>query len=120
MRELEQFHLDRGWAGIGYHFVLFRSGRLYEGRPVWAVPAAQEGHNSGTVAIALVGNYEVDDTTRAQRLRAIAAAESLRIRRGVRVMGGHREAPGSSTVCPGKNVMRRLDSWARKALMRRV
>jgi hypothetical protein len=39
---------------IGYSFVLLRSGRLYEGRGPRALPAAQGGHNSGTIAIACV------------------------------------------------------------------
>lgn len=120
MRELEQFHLNRGFTGIGYHFVLFPSGRLYEGRPVWAVPAAQEGANSGTVAIAFVGDYTKDRTTRRQRLRVRVALINLRIRRGVRFLGGHREAPGQSTACPGDNIVRYLDRWARKTGLRRV
>jgi hypothetical protein len=51
MRDLEQLHLARGFLTIGYIFVLFRSGRLYEGRGPRALPAAQSGHNSGTIAI---------------------------------------------------------------------
>lgn len=120
MRELEDMHLNRGFTGIGYHFVLFPSGRLYEGRPVWAIPAAQEGANSGSVAIAFVGNYEVDETTRAQRLRVRVALASLRVRRGIRRLGGHQEAPGQSTACPGKNILKYLDRWARKTGLARV
>jgi hypothetical protein len=50
MRELEQLHLSRGFLTIGYSFVLFPSGRLYEGRGPRALPAAQGGHNSSTIA----------------------------------------------------------------------
>ena len=120
MRELEGFHLNRGFTGVGYNFVLFPSGRLYEGRPVWAVPAAQLNANSGTVAIAFVGDYTRDKTTRRQRLRVRVALASLRWRRGVRRLGGHQEAPGQSTSCPGANILKYLDRWARKTGLQRV
>jgi hypothetical protein len=77
MRELEDSHLARGFLTIGYNFVLFRSGRLYEGRGPRALPAAQGGHNTGTVAIACVGDYRTD---RADRPHEGAARDRRRER----------------------------------------
>jgi hypothetical protein len=122
MRELEQFHIARGFLTIGYSFVLFRSGRLYEGRGPRALPAAQGGHNSGTIAIACVGDFRSDRLTRRMKARLIVAAVNVRVRRGVRLVGGHREAPNlrESTECPGGNIMRWLPTLARRAGLRRV
>jgi hypothetical protein len=122
MRELEQLHLARGFLTIGYSFVLFRSGRLYVGRGPRALPAAQGGHNSGTIAIACVGDYRTDRLTRRIKARLIVAAVNVRVRRGVRLAGGHREAPNlrERTECPGANIMRWLPTLARRARLRRV
>jgi hypothetical protein len=122
MRELEQLHLARGFLTIGYSFGLFRSGRLYEGRGPRALPAAQGGHNSGTVAIACVGDYRTDRLTRPMKARLIVAAVNVRVRRGVRLVGGHREAPDlrEHTECPGANIIRWLPTLARRARLRRV
>ena len=30
---IHRWHLSRGWAGIGYHFVILRNGEIQAGRP---------------------------------------------------------------------------------------
>jgi hypothetical protein len=122
MRDLEATHIARDFLTIGYNFVLFPSGRLYEGRGPRGLPAAQGGHNSGTVAIACVGDYRTDQLNRRMKARLIVAAVNVRVRRGVRLVGGHREAPNlrESTECPGQNIMSWLPTLARRARLRRV
>lgn len=108
LRQLQAGHHARGFSTIGYSFICFRSGRLYEGRGVKGLPAAQGGRNSGTIAIAYVANLEESKMTLRAKLRIIAAAVRLRVRHGVRFRGGHREAPGlrESTACPGRGGLR--------------
>lgn len=118
MRELEQGHLNNGWSTIGYSYVLFPTGRLYVGRGFRGLPAAQGGHNTGTVAIACVGNYDLQGPTRRLRLRLVSAAVNLRLR-GVRTVGGHQQAPGQSTGCPGGTLMGFIPRLARLARLRR-
>jgi hypothetical protein len=122
MRDLEASHLARGFLTIGYNFVLFPSGRLYDRRGPRALPAAQGGHNTGTIALACVGDYRTDHLTRRMKARLIVAAVNVRVRRGVVLVGGHREAPNlrESTECPGVNIMRFLPRLARRARLRRV
>lgn len=122
MRDLEQAHLARGFLTIGYSFVLFPSGRLYEGRGPHGVPAAQGGHNTGTLAIACVGDYRTDKLTRRMKARLIVAAVNTRLRRGVRLVGGHRETPNlrELTERPAANIMRWLPALAQRAGLRRV
>lgn len=52
---MDQWHRQRGWAGVGYHYFIRKSGLLEIGRDIEKVPAAQEGNNSGTIAICLHG-----------------------------------------------------------------
>ena len=119
MREIQAFHINsRGFKDIGYSYVLFPSGRLYEGRGFGALPAAQEGHNSGTVAICCAGHYDKQQLTPAQKKRLVTAANNL-AKRGVKTVAGHREAPGQSTACPGKNVTGHLDELARASKLTR-
>ncbi len=63
MREIQRWHLERGWATVGYHFVLSPSGRVFLGRPVDRLGAHVLGHNVGTVGIALMGNFELERPT---------------------------------------------------------
>lgn len=52
---IRRWHLERGWSDIGYHYVILKDGELEVGRPIEQTPAAQKGHNTGSIAICLIG-----------------------------------------------------------------
>jgi len=55
--ECKRWHLDRGWSDVGYNYFVDRDGTVTEGRPIEKTPAAQKGHNTGSVAISLWGGH---------------------------------------------------------------
>lgn len=55
LREIRQWHRQRGWLDIGYHFVIRRDGTVETGRPVNTIGAHVEGHNYESVGVCLVG-----------------------------------------------------------------
>ena len=62
---IRRWHVDeRGWSDVGYHYFIRSDGTLQEGRPLERIPAAQAGHNAGTVAICLHGLAEESFTGR--------------------------------------------------------
>jgi N-acetylmuramoyl-L-alanine amidase len=44
------------WKDIGYHYFIQANGNIQMGRPLSEAPAAQKGHNTGTIAICLHGH----------------------------------------------------------------
>jgi len=54
-KEINQWHKDRGWSEIGYHYVIRRSGEIEVGRPEQKAGAHVVGHNTGSLGICLVG-----------------------------------------------------------------
>ena len=55
---IHNWHRQRGWAGIGYHFVIRKNGRIERGRPQAAVGAhAGAGYNGHSIGICLCGNF---------------------------------------------------------------
>jgi len=56
--EIDQWHRDRGWNGIGYHFVIRRDGTVETGRPVHRVGAHVGNHNTGNIGICMVGGLK--------------------------------------------------------------
>lgn len=52
---IKSWHLARKWNDIGYHFFIRKDGTLEVGRDIENTPAAQKGHNKGTIAICLHG-----------------------------------------------------------------
>ena len=71
---MRQWHRANGWADVGYHFFVRKDGTIQPGRSLELVPAAQAGHNTGTIAICLHG-LDRDLFTDAQftSLRGLAA-----------------------------------------------
>jgi hypothetical protein len=52
---VNQWHLDRGWNCIGYHYLITSDGDIEIGRDIELAPAAQQGYNTGSIAICLNG-----------------------------------------------------------------
>lgn len=53
-----QYHLSKGWSGIGYHYVILKDGSVEAGRPLTAVGAHAYGYNKDSIGICLVGNFD--------------------------------------------------------------
>ncbi len=53
---MRRWHVDdRGWDDVGYHYFIQKDGTVQPGRDLEKTPAAQRGHNTGTIAICLHG-----------------------------------------------------------------
>jgi N-acetyl-anhydromuramyl-L-alanine amidase AmpD len=58
VREVRQWHVQRGFLDIGYHFVIRRNGTVEDGRPHDVVGAHVEGFNSRSIGICLAGGID--------------------------------------------------------------
>lgn len=115
VRQIQAAHLGQGWTDIAYHLIVMPSGRIYVGRPSWAVGAGVYGHNTGSVHVCIAGNYESAKPTKA----AIeGAAKALRRLDGsdTRLYGHFELGP---TACPGKNLKPRIADIARMRMRER-
>lgn len=101
MRLLQRGHLAQGWTDIGYAYVVFPSGRIYEGRPDEYVGAHTLGHNTGYAGWCLDGNYEESEPTQA----ALDSCHRVRQIMGVsgKPLYGHYQL--NPTACPGKKLI---------------
>lgn len=63
--EINKIHLELGYQGIGYHYVIRRDGSLQRGRPVnlEGEHANVNGHNSRSIGIVFVGGINVPSGT---------------------------------------------------------
>lgn len=105
-------HLARGWGDIGYHFVVDRSGRVWQGRPLVWQGAHVKDRNEGNVGVLVLGNFERQQPSEAQ-LRAVSthlASLCSVYRVSPRSVLTHREWPGAATLCPGRNLQGRMSA----------
>jgi hypothetical protein len=112
-REIQRLHQQqRGFADVGYHFLIDAIGTIYEGRPVNVRGAHVAGHNSGAVGVCLLGNFERIEPTPAQLASLSSLAVALRNTFGITHLAGHRDLPSQNTLCPGANLWPRLPALA--------
>ncbi len=96
---IDQWHVAKGWKGIGYHFVVNRSGVLETTfRWIRQMSGAHcKGYNSYYIGICLSGNLENQQATGRQ---IITMCELLR-HLGMRICAPH--SLFKNTLCPGRN-----------------
>ena len=101
-RTIHQWHLNQGWSGIGYHFVVRANGTIERGRPELAIGAhAGSAGNGDSIGIVLTGNFETGKPTAAQMVALAELINELRGRYGNLAVIGHKDV--MATACPGKN-----------------
>lgn len=105
VRTLERIGQTRFGGGISYTFAVTPDGTVYEGHGVDRQGAHTGGLNTIARAICLIGNYDAD-TPSNEMVQAVADLVRFGYEQGwwstPRLTGGHRDAPGASTACPGK------------------
>ena len=104
--EIDRWHRDRGWSGIGYHWVIDRDGRFAAGRPETQVGAHVKGHNTGTIGVCLLGGFggSADDAfddhfTPEQRAAAWKLIRAISKRTDIRRVMGHNEYAAKACPC---------------------
>lgn len=63
VQRIDQWHRQRGFNGIGYHFVIYRDGSVHTGRDINAVGAHCTGQNTGSIGICYIGGCAADGKT---------------------------------------------------------
>lgn len=103
---LHAWHIQRGWDGIGYHYVIDEMGREEQGRPVFLGtktfwPGAHvSGYNSVSIGICLIGKDHFHDSQLAAARKRIDSL--IEIWPEAKVLG-HRDLDGRKT-CPNFDV----------------
>jgi len=101
---IRRSHQGAGWGDIGYHYVVDRSGRVWEGRPLVYQGAHVKDHNPGNIGVMCLGNFELQSPSQPQlaslhgHLRYLLTRH--RVSRGS--MFTHREL--RPTLCPGRSL----------------
>lgn len=109
--QIHGWHINNGWAGIGYHFVIRKDGTIERGRPEWAVGSHAYGENSHTIGIHLSGDFTQAYPTNEQVENCALLIANLCEDYGIPTDREHIVGHGElmSTDCPGENLQALLD-----------
>ena len=98
---IRQWHMQRGFSDIGYHYVIKADGQLEYARPVEKMGAHCKGHNYHSIGICLIGRHEFDEEQFNTLRRTIESLEM--VFPGIESVVGHRFYDKNKT-CPNFNV----------------
>lgn len=107
---IHAYHKSKGWAGIGYSWVITQAGTIYEGRGLWLQGAHCPGWNRRAWGVQIhIGGDETPSPA------ALASARRLYdwlCQLTGRKLAQHGHQDGYPTDCPGKA----LQTWVRAGM----
>lgn len=110
--DIRRWHRARGFADIGYHYVIYRDGSIHKGRSEATPGAHCLGHNAKSIGICYIGGCSKDgmtckDTRTPQQVVALRQLVSrLRFFYPNASVHGHNEF--AAKACPSFNVQKSL------------
>jgi N-acetylmuramoyl-L-alanine amidase len=111
VRRIENYHRNgRKWCAIGYHYLIGKDGRVYEGRPANLQGAHVLSENENNIGISMMGDFQnkLPSTRQLAALKAFLEDTRDRFKVSKNRVYGHRDL--NRSVCPGDA----LYAWLRK------
>ena len=111
---IRQWHLQRGFSDIGYHYVIYRDGSIHIGRDESIIGAHCTGHNTNSIGICYIGGCASDgktskDTrTTEQKQSLVKLLKELKTKYPQASIHGHRDF--SSKACPSFDATKEYSS----------
>jgi len=102
-KEIDKWHKERGWAGIGYNFVIKRDGNVQLGRTLKRNGAHARGCNTDYIGICMIGKHQFED----EQFKALTnLLTSLIATYGISwdKIIGHYACPHTNKTCPNFDV----------------
>lgn len=98
--QIHKMHLNNGWSGIGYHFVVRQNGTIERGRPELNSGAHVQNQNKGKLGVCFPGNYETGTIGTIQKNAGIELVKYLKKKYPKAKIVRHSDL--MATACPGK------------------
>ena len=104
-KDIDNWHKEKGWSGIGYHYVIKRDGTLEVGRAEERKGAHCKGHNIDSIGICYIGGINStdgqpqDNRTYEQTIALRTLVKSLKIRYPQATVQGHNEFSNKDCPC---------------------
>lgn len=99
--QIHQWHLNNGWSGAGYHFLVCKDGNIYRLRPEKKVGAHASGSNFDSLGVCFEGDFMAETMGETQRKAGAELVSYLKNKYGISKVQRHKDV--CSTDCPGVN-----------------
>ncbi|WP_454960426.1 N-acetylmuramoyl-L-alanine amidase [Capnocytophaga leadbetteri] len=105
-KDIDLWHRQRGFDGIGYNYIIRLDGTVEEGRDVNKIPSHVKGYNKESIGICYIGGID-KNTLQPKDTRTAAQKEALKkllvelkkLYPQAEILG-HRDFPNVAKACP--------------------
>ena len=97
--DIHRWHLNNGWSGAGYHFLVRKDGKVYRLRPEEKVGAHAYGSNYNSLGVCFEGNFIEEDMPTEQIKAGQELIAYLKNNYNITTVQAHRDV--CATSCPG-------------------
>lgn len=112
--QIREWHLQRGFSDIGYHYVIYRDGSIHIGRDESVIGAHCTGHNTNSIGVCYIGGCASDgktpkDTrTTEQKQSLVKLLKELKTKYPQASIHGHRDF--TNKACPSFDATKEYSS----------
>ncbi len=105
VEDIDKWHKQRGWKGIGYHYVVYLDGSVHKGRDENEIGAHCAGQNANSIGICYIGGVckdrktPKDTRTDAQKRALVKLLKELKEKYPKATIHGHREFAAKECPC---------------------
>ena len=105
VEDIDRMHKAKGWAGIGYHWVIYQDGSIHEGRKEKYAGAHVRHYNEHAIGVCYVGGKDEkgrngDTRTPEQKAALWFLLKDLKNSYPNAKIVGHRDFPNVHKDCP--------------------
>lgn len=98
-KTIGDWHEERGFDEIGYHYVITKDGQIQAGRDEEKVGAHAKGRNIYSIGVCLIGDFSKTKPLEVQYFNLILLCKHLIRKYEIKKVSPHR---GKDNPCPGK------------------
>ncbi len=114
LRKIENYHIESlKWGDVGYHFIIDRSGRVWEGRPLQYQGAHVKNNNEHNIGVMVLGNFDQQYPSAAQTASLRGTLSSLRQSYRIPFDRIYTHQEINPTKCPGTQLQQQMVSLRR-------
>lgn len=104
VKDVDTWHRQRGFSGIGYHYLIGLNGEVWKGRALEVPGAHTVGHNAQSIGVCYVGGLDrsmnpKDTRTAAQKQALVKLLKELKADFPNATIHGHREFAAKACPC---------------------
>lgn len=102
--DIDRWHKERGWRGIGYHYVILLDGTVEKGREEEEIGAHTVRHNHDSIGICYIGGLDKegnpkDTRTEDQKIEMYKLLVEIKKHHPGATIHGHREFANKACPC---------------------